>query len=122
MVVLALETRARTHSASHLIKMKKEKQKKSPSPSEPGSRQQQVQGSINTVEDAEPGSSELNRMIREPIKVEEIVFSNSDPGKATIWVEDSLLGMESSSRTQKWHRTLELAAKVGSWLMRILVD
>ena len=30
--------------------------------------------------------------------------------------------MESSSRTQKWRRTLELAAKVGSRSMRILVD
>ena len=61
-------------------------------------------------------------MIREPIKVEEIVFSDSDLGKATVWAEDSLLGMESSSKTQKWCRTLKLAAKVGSRLMRKLVD
>ena len=74
------------------------------------------------VESTGPGSSELNRMIREPIKLEEIVFSHSDLGKATIWVGDSLLGMESSSKTQKWRRTLELAAKVGSRSIRILVD
>ena len=79
-------------------------------------------GSIDMVESAEPGSSNLNRVIREPINVEEIVFSDSDLGKATVWVGDSLLGMESSSRTQKWHRILELAAKVGSRSMRILVD
>ena len=64
----------------------------------------------------------MNRVIWEPIKVEEIVFPDSDLGKATVWAEDSLLGMESSSRTQKWRRTLELAAKVGSRSMRILVD
>ena len=74
------------------------------------------------VESAEPGSSDLNRVIREPINVEEIVFSDYNLGKATIWVGDSLLGMKSSSRTQKWRRTLELAAKVGSRSMRILVD
>ena len=74
------------------------------------------------VESAEPRSSDLNRVIREPINVEEIVFSDGDLGKVTVWVGDSLLGMESSSRTQKWHRTLELAAKVGSRSMRILVD
>ena len=74
------------------------------------------------MESAEQGSSDLNRVIREPINVEEIVFSNGDLGKATVWVGDSLLGMESSSRTQKWRHTLELAAKVGSRSMRILVD
>ena len=66
------------------------------------------------VERAEPGSSDLNRMIREPINVEEIVFSDGDLGKATVWVGDTLLGMESSSRTRKWRRTLELAlVKIG---------
>ena len=74
------------------------------------------------MESAQPRSSDLNRVIQEPINVEEIVFSNGDLGKATVWVGDSLLGMESSSRTQKWHCTLELAAKVGSRSMRILVD
>ena len=64
----------------------------------------------------------MNRVIREPIRVEEIVFSDSDLGKATVWVGDSLLGMESSSKTRWWRRTLELAAKVGSRSMRILVD
>ena len=102
-------------------KNQKGKKKKSP-PSHPRSQQWQAQGSINMVESAELGSSDLNRVIREPINVEEIVLSNGDLGNATIWVGDSLLGMESSSRTQKWHRTLELAAKVGSRLMRILVD
>ena len=74
------------------------------------------------VESAEPGSSDLNRVIREPINVEEIVFSDGNLGKAIVWVGDSLLGMESSSRTRKSSRTLELVAKVGSRLMRILVD
>ena len=74
------------------------------------------------VERVEPGSSDLNQVIREPIRVEEIVFSDSDLGKATVWVGDSLLDMESSSRTRQWRCTLELAAKVGSWSMRILVD
>ena len=37
------------------------------------------------VESAEPGSSDLNRVIREPINVEEIVFSDGDLGKATVW-------------------------------------
>ena len=50
------------------------------------------------------------------------MFSNGDLGKATAWVGDSLLGMESSSITQKWRRTLELAATVGSLWMTILVD
>ena len=50
------------------------------------------------VVSAEPGSSDLNRVIREPINVEEIVFSDGDLGKVTVWVGDSLLGMESSSR------------------------
>ena len=54
--------------------------------------------------------------------MEEIVFSDSDLGEAIVWVGDSLLGMESSSRTREWHCTLELAAKVGSRSMRILVD
>ena len=54
--------------------------------------------------------------------MEEIVFSGSDLGKATVWVGDSLFDMESSSRTRQWRRTLELAAKVGSRSMRILVD
>ena len=112
-----------THSfVQSTQKNQKGKKKKSPSPSHPRSQQRQAQGSINTVESAEPGSSDLNRVIREPINVEEIVFSDGDLGKATVWVGDSLLGMESSSRTQKWHRTLELAAKVGSRSMRILVD
>ena len=53
--------------------------------------------------------------------MEEIVFSEGDLGKATVWVGDPLLGMESSSRTQKWRHTLELTAKVGSRSMRILV-
>ena len=50
------------------------------------------------------------------------MFSDGDLGKATVWVGDSLLDMESSSRTQKWRRSLELVAKVGSRSMRILVD
>ena len=70
-----------------------------------------MQGSINTVESIEPGLSDLNRVMQEPINVEEIMFFDSDLGKATVWAGDSLLGMESSSRTQKWHRTFELAAK-----------
>ena len=74
------------------------------------------------VESTKLGSLDLNRVIREPINVEEIVFSDGDLGKATAWVGDSLLGMESSSRTRKWCHTLELAAKVGSRSMRILVD
>ena len=92
-------------------KNQKGKKKKSP-PSHPRSQQRQAHGSINMVESAEPGSSDLNRVIREPINVEEIVFSDGDLGKETVWVGDSLLGMESSSRTRKWHRTLELAAKL----------
>ena len=50
------------------------------------------------------------------------MFSNGDLGKAIVWVGDSLLRMESSSRTRKRRHTLELAAKVGSRSMRILVD
>ena len=52
------------------------------------------------VESAESGSSDLNQVIRKPINVEEIVFSDADLGKVTVWVGGSLLGMESSSRTQ----------------------
>ena len=112
-----------THSfVQSTQKNQKGKKKKSPSPSHPRSQQRQAHGSINTVESTKQGSSDLNRVIREPINVEEIVFSDSDLGKATVWVRDSLLGMESSSRTQKWRRTPELAVKVGSRLMRILVD
>ena len=112
-----------THSfVQSTQKNQKGKKKKSPSPSHPRSQRRQAHGSINMVESAEPGSSDLNRVIREPINVEEIVFSDGDLGKATVWVGDSLLGMESSSRTRKWRRTLELVAKVGSRSMRILVD
>ena len=50
------------------------------------------------------------------------MFSDRDLEKATVWVGDSLLDVESSSRTQQWRRTLELAAKVGTRSMRILVD
>ena len=111
-----------THSfVQSTQKNQKGKKKKSP-PSHPRSQQRQAHGSINMVESVEPGSSDLNRVIREPINVEEIVFSDYNLGKATIWVGDSLLGMESSSRTQKWRCTLELVAKVGSRSMRILVD
>ena len=67
----------------------------------------------------ELGSSDLNQVVREPIRVEEIVSSDNDLGKVTVWVGDSLLGMESSSRTRQWRRILELAAKVGSRSMRI---
>ena len=112
-----------THSfVQSTHKNKKGKKKKSPSPSEPRSQQRQAQGSKDMVECVEPGSSDLNQVIREPIRVEEIVFSDSDLGKAIVWVGDSLLDMESSSRTRQWRRTLELAAKVGSRSMRILVD
>ena len=103
-------------------KNRKGKKKKSPSPSHTRSQRGQVPSSIDTVHSAEPGSSDLNRAIREPVNVEEIVFSDGDLGKAPVWAGDSLLGMESSSKTQKWHCTLQLAAKVGSRLMRILVD
>ena len=47
-------------------KNQKGKKKKSPSPSHPRSQQWQAQGSISMVESAEPGSSDLNRVIREP--------------------------------------------------------
>ena len=50
------------------------------------------------------------------------MFSDGDLGKATVWVGDSLLGMESSSRTRKWRRTLELAAEVRNRSMRLLVN
>ena len=65
-------------------KNQKGKKRKSPSPSHPRSQQRQAHGSINTVESAEQGSSDLNRVIREPLNVEEIVFSDSDLGKATV--------------------------------------
>ena len=74
------------------------------------------------VENAGPGSSELNQVTRDPIRVEEIVFPDNDLGKVTVWVGIPLLGMESPSRTRQWCHTLEVAAKVRSWLMRILVD
>ena len=59
-----------------------------------------MQGSISTVESVGPESSELNRVIQEPIKLEEIVVPDSNLGKATVWVGDSLLGMESSNTTR----------------------
>ena len=120
MEVMALETRACAHSSNQPQKIKKGKRKRALLLLIQDQRQ--AQGSINTMESAEPGSSDLNRVIREPINVEEIVFSDGDLGKAVVCVGDSLLGMEPSSRTQKWHHTLELAAKVGSRSMRVLVD
>ena len=112
-----------THSFSQSSqKNEKGKKKKNSSPSKSRSQQRQAQGSVSVVERVEPGSSNLNQVIRGPIRVEEIVFSDRDLEKATIWVGDSLQDVESSSRTRQWRRTLELAAKVGTRSMRILVD
>ena len=53
-----------THSfVQSTQKNQKGKKKKSPSPSHPRSQQRQAQGSINTMESTEPGSSDLNRVI-----------------------------------------------------------
>lgn len=48
--------------------------------------------------------------------------SHSGSGRATVVVGDSVDGMESSSRSQNWCRTFELATRSGKRPLRILVD
>lgn len=48
--------------------------------------------------------------------------SDCGPRRATVEAGDSVDGMESLSRTQKWFCTLELVARLGKRPLRILVD
>ena len=49
-------------------------------------------------------------------------ISDEGPRKTTICVRDVVLDLESSSRTHQWRRTLELATRIGSRPLKILVD
>ena len=51
----------------------------------------------------------------------EVVSPNSVLGGTTVEVGESTVGVDSSSRTPK-RRSLELAARIGSRPMRVLVD
>lgn len=77
---------------------------------------------VHTVVSTGPGSSDSNQLTREPTQAIEIVFSNSERRKVENVVGDSVLDLESSSRTQQWRHTLEPKAKMGYRPLRILVD
>ena len=73
------------------------------------------------VVSAGPGPSCSSWLARGSTDEWEVVSPDSVPGGTTIEVRESTAGVDSSSRTPK-RRTLELAARIGSRPMRVLVD
>ena len=69
-----------------------------------------------------PAFPNHNQLITESTGSWMVAFPNSDPGKVTIEVNDSAVGLESSSRLQWWDCTLELGKRIGHHSLKILVD
>ena len=96
------------------------KKKNSLSPT-PGSRLWQAQNSVNMVVSAWPGPSSMSWMTRESTYEGIVAFPDCVPGGTTVEARESIAGVDSSSKTQRW-RTLELVARIGRRPLRILVD
>lgn len=79
---------------------KKGQKKKYPLSSEPGSQQSQAWGSTNMVVNARPGPLDQNRLAWETTNEEVVVFPDNHPRRTTVGVVESMVGLESSIRTQ----------------------
>ena len=73
------------------------------------------------VVSAGPGPSCLSWLAQGSTDEWEVVSPNGVPRGTTVEVGESIVGVDSSSRTPK-RRTLELVARIGSRPMRLLVD
>ena len=93
-------------------KDKKGIKKKNPLSPVPGSQSRQAHNSVHMVVSAGPGPSSTSGMARGSTKGQEVASPDSVPGGTTIEVGESMVGVDSSSRTPK-RRTLELVARIG---------
>ena len=73
------------------------------------------------VVSAGPGPSSTSGLTRGSTDGQEVVSPDSVPRGTTVEVGESMVGVDSSSRTPK-QRTLELAVRIGRRPMHVLVD
>ena len=106
---------------SSQAKDKKGTKKKNPRSPSLGSQLRQTQNLVNVVVNAEPGPSCSSWLARGSTEGQEVVFPDGVLGAVTVEVGESTAGVNSSSGTSKW-RTLELAARIGSRPICVLVD
>ena len=100
---------------------KKGTKKKNPLSPSPGSQSRQAHNLVHMVVSAGPGPSSTSGMARGSTDGQEVESPNCVPGGTTEEVGESMVGVDTSSRTPK-QRTLELAAMIGRRPMRVLVD
>ena len=95
-------THTKQLTQSSPAKDKKGTKKKNPLSPSPGSRPRQVHNSVHMVVSARPKLSSTSGMARGSTDGQKVESPNSVPGGTTVEVGESMVGVDSPSRTLKW--------------------